>query len=69
MKNANAVEVARGEGWSFWQIGDQVYRSANNPGFDTDGLPLGRRWESSIDHWNRYRVVFAWAVDVAVAAA
>jgi hypothetical protein len=58
-----ATEMARGEGWSFWSIGTEVFRSATGSGLDTTGAPLGKRWECSLDQWLRYRTVFAWAKD------
>ena len=48
----------------FWRINGDVYRAPRNAGKDSWGLPMGKRWECSLDHWNRYRQVYAWAVDV-----
>ena len=48
----------------FWQAGDDVYRAPVDAKLDTYRLPMGRRWECSIAHWQRFRSVFAWTVDV-----
>jgi len=56
--------IATSEFWEFWQIGTEVDRCRKNEGLlDTWG-PMGKRWECSIAHWERYRDVFGWATDV-----
>lgn len=56
--------IARGEGFDFWQIGDQVYRARTGEGLDRDGMPQAKRWESSLVMFKRFRAVFSWAQDV-----
>jgi hypothetical protein len=57
-------ELARGNGFTFWQVGDQVFRAKSGDGLDTIGQPLGKRWECSLGQWRRFRAVFGWAQDV-----
>lgn len=61
---AKAVEMARGAGWSFWMVGGEVYRATTGSDMDTYGHPMGKRWECSVTHWERYRAVYSWAQDV-----
>lgn len=49
----------------FWAIGSEVYRAPLGIGLDTYGCPMGKRWECSVEHWQRYRAVYSWAEDVA----
>jgi hypothetical protein len=57
--------IARAEsGVSFWTIGEEVYRVQPGSPKDANGLPMDRRWECSVAHWNRFREVFSWAADV-----
>lgn len=53
--------IAQGEGWDFWQIGTEVYRANTGAELDIYGNPNGKRWECSLEQWNRFREVFAWA--------
>ena len=66
-KTSKAVRlVAVGCGTEFWLCGVEVYRVLTDgrpTNLDTDGLPMGRRWECASDHWMRYRDVFSWAQD------
>jgi hypothetical protein len=64
-KKATIKRIASGEGWDFWKIGDDVYRAPVGASKDTWGLPMGKRWESSYDQFQRYREsVFGWAKPV-----
>jgi len=54
-------KLATGEGWDFVLIGSDVYRVSANWKPDADGHPMGKRWECSFEHWNRYRQVYSWA--------
>ncbi|MEK9810190.1 MAG: hypothetical protein VW362_07055 [Candidatus Nanopelagicales bacterium] len=64
-----AVMVARGGEVCFWRIGDDIYRTTGTvPGVDVYGLPMGRRFECSTLHWERFRGVYTWAIDVETAA-
>lgn len=52
--------LATSSGNSFWQIGSQVYRLALPYGhehivLDGFGIPMGVRWECTLDHFNHYR--------------
>lgn len=49
----------------FWLVGSEVYRVPLGAGTDTTGQPMGKRWECSLVHWERYRAIYAWTVDVA----
>ncbi len=60
-QDAQPKIIASGEGWDFWLIGNDVYRSRPNGDLDIYGHPSAKRWECSFDHWNRYRAVFSWA--------
>lgn len=55
--------LASGCGFSFWEIGGQVYRAPEGAGRDAGGLPMGARWECDLSHWRRFRRVFSWAED------
>ena len=58
-----AVRLGTSEAFDFFDIEGQVYRAPKGAGVDTAGLPMGKRWECSRAHWERYRVsVFAWVV-------
>ena len=59
-----AKKIAVGESWEFWQIGDDVYRSAVGTGMDIYGHPMAKRWECSRSQWDHFRAVFGWANDV-----
>ena len=67
---AGVKRIAAGEGWDFWHIGRDVYRAPTGAALDTFGHPMGKRWESSREHWDRYRGyagtqrLFHWAEDV-----
>ena len=56
--------IASGEGFDFWQIGDEVYRALANTSLDIHQAPSAKRWECSLSHWQHYRAVYSWAVDV-----
>lgn len=58
--------IANGEGFDFWQIGDEVYRAQENQSLDVWGQPQSKRWECTIEHWTRFRSVYNWAADVEV---
>ena len=60
--------IAQGEGWTFWQIGTEVYRAATGAELDTYGHPQAKRWECGIAHWLHFRTVFAWAADLPTTA-
>lgn len=49
---------------TFWQHEGQVYRAVGTSPIGPVGMPLGIRWECSLNHWNHYRSVFSWAEDV-----
>lgn len=56
--------VAKGNGWEFWEFSGAVYRGMESDPRDKDGLPMGTRWECTLQHWCRFRhSVFSWAVD------
>lgn len=57
-------ELARGEGWSFWQIGNEVFRARTGEALDIYGHPMAKRWECSLSHWLHFRTVFSWVVDL-----
>lgn len=46
----------------FWAVGDEVYRAAGNSPQDSDGVPLGMRWECSRAHYDFYRLNAYWWV-------
>jgi hypothetical protein len=49
----------------FFHIGYNVYRVKSNWVPDADGYPSDRRWECSIEQWERYRKsVFSFVVGV-----
>lgn len=58
------LAIAPEDNIAFWLIGSEVYRAPMNTMMDTVGMPMGKRWECSFDHWQRYRKVFNWAQDV-----
>jgi len=58
--------IAVGEGYEFWRIGDEVYRSKVGSVKDIYGLPQDKRWECSYNAWLQYRAVFSWAKDIEV---
>ena len=48
----------------FYRIGYNVYRVKPNWMPDVDGYPSDKRWECSIEQWERYRKsVFSFVVD------
>ena len=59
-------ELGRGEGWSFWQVGGEVFRSRHEEPMPMDvfGQPMSKRWECSRQHWDRFRSVYSWVKDV-----
>lgn len=59
-----AKKIAVGGQVEFWQIGDQVYRVAAGGPMDIYGLPMSRRWECSLAHWQHYRAIYDWVTDV-----
>jgi hypothetical protein len=56
--------LAEGNGTQFWLIAEQVYRVTGSTVMDVDGLPMSRRWECSLDHWNKFRKIYDWVSDV-----
>jgi hypothetical protein len=64
IKNGKPKIIASGDGFDFWLIGNEIYRTRMNSGLDTDGMPMGKRWECSLERWKQYRQVFSWAKDV-----
>lgn len=62
-------KIAEGEEWEFWISGlegqEDVFRVRQGSPVDERGVPLGMRWECSLEHWKRFRSVFDWAKDVA----
>jgi len=45
-------------------VNGDVYRVKAGWSPDAYGLPMGMRWECSLEHWNRYRnSVFSWVID------
>lgn len=63
MKPTNARKIAIGPEVDFWLIEDEVYRAPKDAELDTDGIPLGSRWECPLTHWTQFRKIFN-AVDV-----
>jgi hypothetical protein len=61
---AQRIATSKEHNTDFWRIGDDVYRAPRGIGMDTQGYPLSKRWECSFEHWNRYRQVYSWAVDL-----
>lgn len=58
------IAVSTEHGIAFWQIGSDVFRAPLGAALDTVGHPMGKRWEASIAHWQRFRSsVFGWAKD------
>jgi hypothetical protein len=48
----------------FHLVEGDVYRVKAGWSPDVYGLPMGMRWECSLEHWNRYRnSVFSWVID------
>ena len=64
IKNGRIQILASGEGFDFRLIGNDVYRAPTNSGLDTMGMPMGKRWECSLERWKQYRSIFSWAKDV-----
>lgn len=45
----------------FWIVDGEVYGAPAGSGFDSDGKPMGRRWECNLEAWIQFReTVFAW---------
>lgn len=63
----NATLIAESGEIRFWRVGTDVYRTTGSTAPDSYGLPMGRRFECSIAHWERFRELFAWAQDVSAA--
>ena len=48
--------LGTGNGFEYWQLGDQVYRNqVGNRGPMQNGVPGNARWECSIAHYNRFK--------------
>lgn len=65
---AYPLVIAKGGDVRFWQIGSEVYRTSDREiAFDIYGEPMGKRWECSIEHWERSAeaVYSSWAPPVA----
>lgn len=58
-----ARRIATAESCEFWQIGGDVYRVTDPTPRDIHGLPMSRRWECTLTHWQRFRIVYKWAND------
>lgn len=55
-EQARRLKVSDDGRVAFWVIGDQVYRAPANIHLDNNGHPAVKRWECSLNHWNRFRV-------------
>tara|TARA_R110000868_G_scaffold79604_12_gene226410 strand:+ start:405 stop:1310 length:906 start_codon:yes stop_codon:yes gene_type:complete len=64
VERPHRIATSKEHNADFWQIGDEVYRATRGAGLDSWGAPMGKRWECSFAHWQRYRVVYNWAVDL-----
>jgi hypothetical protein len=60
--------LATSDRWTYWLIGDQVYRASASSVLDIYGHPADRRWECPIWHWNHYRANWSFAQDVPIIA-
>jgi hypothetical protein len=59
------IGVAPESSAEFWKIGDNVYRAPYKTGKDTTGMPMGKRWECSYQHWLNYRTsAYGWVDDL-----
>jgi len=59
------IGVAPESSAEFWKIGDDVYRAPYKTGKDTTGMPMGKRWECSYQHWLNYRTsAYGWVDDL-----
>ena len=57
-----AVLIAKGEGFEFFQKGDNVFKVKEGWIADVTGDPGGMRWECSIEAWGKFReAVYPWA--------
>ena len=65
METKKAEKIAEGGDFSFWLIGDHVFRSPSDVKLCADGFPQSRRWECSLKCWRHFRnSVFGWVKDV-----
>lgn len=66
-----AQPIATTDSVSYWQIGNDVFRAPFPWGvaamlesnYDVYGHPLGKRWECTRSHWNRFRTIYS-ATDI-----
>jgi hypothetical protein len=59
--------IASGGGFDFWERNNFVYRNKteDREQRDTQGNPIGLRWECSIATWQQFRKsAFAWVNDI-----
>jgi hypothetical protein len=57
--NTRIVKIATNDEFSFWRIGEEVYRAKKFAELDTQGQPMGKRWECSYALYVHYRAVEA----------
>lgn len=59
------LAISTEHGAEFWQIGADVYRAPLNASLDIYGHPMSKRFEASLQTWERFRqAVFGWAQDI-----
>jgi hypothetical protein len=55
-KDADGKLLGTGNGFEYWQVGDDVFRNqVGNRGPMEGGKPSNARWECSIAHYNRFK--------------
>jgi len=56
-------KIGTSEFRDFWHIGENIYASPVDAEMDTQGFPMGKRWECTLNHWNHYKdTVFSWVI-------
>lgn len=61
---ALSATLAAGAGWDFVLFGSEVYRVRSEWSPDSQGFPMGARWECSLVHWTRFRAIYDWVKDI-----
>lgn len=56
MAEQPAKKISENPQWGkeAWLIGSEVYIAPKGSGLDTFGHPMGKRWESSLQHWRQF---------------
>ncbi len=47
-----------------YRLGDNIYRVGRGWVPDINGIPMGMRWECSVEHWKKFKRLLTWIKEV-----